>query len=380
MNCPTQTTARSSHDGPWVVGVGAGGAISSGGVSCHRTLGVGVRWHQTIRAGGRGGTGRAGPSAGDLLPWDDVSALNPARHGQAKYLGVIHHSRAGTTWVLCDAAVRAATGVTDSSDPVELRVLGAFDAGPDDVLGDDALLLATPAHFGYMSGALKDFFERIYRPCLEDRRPALRPHRERATPTSTVPWPVWRRSPPACAGIWSCRRSLSSAPSPPPISRAPPSSGPRWPPESGRRDLLREGVSEWRLSCRLAGLESGGPVDGVDDDHVGDGVVGTGHNGVSAPRWRGRRRRAGSRRWPGGCCAPPCFLSLGPDGQPVEAVGRQRVQHPDLAVVADDPQPDAQDLRRQHRAQGTPGHPVGETESASMYRSIPGDRNRARPR
>jgi multimeric flavodoxin WrbA len=45
-------------------------------------------------------------------------------------------------------------------------VRGAFDAGAEDVLWADGLLLATPAHFGYMSGALKDFFERIYHPCL----------------------------------------------------------------------------------------------------------------------------------------------------------------------------------------------------------------------
>jgi hypothetical protein len=85
----------------------------------------------------------------------------------SRHLGVIHHSRAGTTQALCDAAVTAALSVTDTATPVELRVLGAFDAGPDDVEWADALILATPAHFGYMSGALKDFFERIYRPCLE---------------------------------------------------------------------------------------------------------------------------------------------------------------------------------------------------------------------
>ncbi|MHB8467516.1 MAG: flavodoxin family protein [Acidimicrobiales bacterium] len=49
-----------------------------------------------------------------------------------------------------------------------MRVLHAFDAGPDDVLSTDAVILATPANFGYMSGALKDFFERIYHPCLDD--------------------------------------------------------------------------------------------------------------------------------------------------------------------------------------------------------------------
>ncbi|HXQ44208.1 MAG TPA: NAD(P)H-dependent oxidoreductase [Acidimicrobiales bacterium] len=84
-----------------------------------------------------------------------------------RHLGVVRHSRGGSTGALCDAAETAARGVTGTtSDGVELRVRGAFDAGPDDVEWADALLLATPAHFGYMSGALKDFFERIYHPCL----------------------------------------------------------------------------------------------------------------------------------------------------------------------------------------------------------------------
>jgi len=69
--------------------------------------------------------------------------------------------------VLCQAAVEAAGAVTDTTEPVEMQVWGAFDAGPEDVLWADALVLATPARFGYMAGALKDFFERIYHPCLE---------------------------------------------------------------------------------------------------------------------------------------------------------------------------------------------------------------------
>lgn len=62
-------------------------------------------------------------------------------------------------------AARAAVG-----DTLPLQVLGAFDAGPEDVLWAKGILLATPARFGYMSGALKDFFERIYHPCLEHTR------------------------------------------------------------------------------------------------------------------------------------------------------------------------------------------------------------------
>lgn len=102
--------------------------------------------------------------------------------GRAVGLLVVKHSRTGSTGELVEAAlegVREAESALGPAEPggdpdpgrgpvphLDTRVLGALDAGPSDVLWSDGLLLATPANFGYMSGALKDFFERIYHPCL----------------------------------------------------------------------------------------------------------------------------------------------------------------------------------------------------------------------
>jgi multimeric flavodoxin WrbA len=63
-------------------------------------------------------------------------------------------------------AVRS--GATDPSIVgVELIVRPALATTPTDVLGADGYILGTPANLGYMSGALKHFFDVVYYPVLD---------------------------------------------------------------------------------------------------------------------------------------------------------------------------------------------------------------------
>lgn len=62
--------------------------------------------------------------------------------------------------------------IRHSSADVELRERRALDADADDLLWAEAVILGTPEHFGYMSGALKDFFDRTFYPC-ENRTAGL---------------------------------------------------------------------------------------------------------------------------------------------------------------------------------------------------------------
>lgn len=77
-----------------------------------------------------------------------------------KHLLLVYHSKTGNTKKLADAVCRGAAHAEITQ--TELRVLQAKDAGPDDLLWADGLLLGTPENFGYMSGAIKDFLDRTY--------------------------------------------------------------------------------------------------------------------------------------------------------------------------------------------------------------------------
>jgi multimeric flavodoxin WrbA len=80
-----------------------------------------------------------------------------------KTLLVVFHTMTGGTRQMGEAAVRGASAV----EGVEVRLLHAPDAVPDDVLGADGYLFATPENLAAVSGLMKDFFDRTYYPALE---------------------------------------------------------------------------------------------------------------------------------------------------------------------------------------------------------------------
>ncbi|RRJ84362.1 flavodoxin family protein [Aestuariirhabdus litorea] len=84
-----------------------------------------------------------------------------------KRLLVVSHTPSPNTRALADALL---AGAQTDAPGVEVRLVAPLEAGPEDVLAADALILGTTENLGYMSGALKDFFDRIYYPCLEPKQ------------------------------------------------------------------------------------------------------------------------------------------------------------------------------------------------------------------
>ncbi len=78
---------------------------------------------------------------------------------------VVHHTPSPATRELLEAVL---AGTRDPEiTGVNVHVRPALGATIPDVLHADGYLLGTPANFGYMSGALKHFFDTVYYPCLD---------------------------------------------------------------------------------------------------------------------------------------------------------------------------------------------------------------------
>ncbi|MEO7130343.1 MAG: NAD(P)H-dependent oxidoreductase [Dermatophilaceae bacterium] len=77
---------------------------------------------------------------------------------------VVHHTPSPGTQELLEAVLLGTRA--EGIEGVEVDVHPALSATASDLLAADGVLLGTPANIGYMSGALKHFFDTIYYPTL----------------------------------------------------------------------------------------------------------------------------------------------------------------------------------------------------------------------
>ncbi len=82
-----------------------------------------------------------------------------------KRLLIVAHAPSPNTRRLLDAVVAGARHPDIAG--VEVVAQSPFDTRPEHVLAAQAIVLGTTENLGYMSGALKDFFDRCYYPCLD---------------------------------------------------------------------------------------------------------------------------------------------------------------------------------------------------------------------
>lgn len=78
---------------------------------------------------------------------------------------IVHHTPSPALHTLFEAVREGAT--TPEVGDVEVVARPALATTAVDVLEADGYVLGTPGNLGYMSGALKHFFDQIYYPCLD---------------------------------------------------------------------------------------------------------------------------------------------------------------------------------------------------------------------
>ena len=78
-----------------------------------------------------------------------------------KTLLIVYHTGGVKTAQMAEAVARGAR----SEAGVNVIVKRCAEAGPEDLLAADGLILGTPENFGYMSGMMKDFLERVFYAC-----------------------------------------------------------------------------------------------------------------------------------------------------------------------------------------------------------------------
>ncbi|MCU1657680.1 MAG: hypothetical protein JWO57_2336 [Pseudonocardiales bacterium] len=77
---------------------------------------------------------------------------------------VVHHTTSPALQALFEAVLDGTKA--DGLEGVDVRVRPALTATAVDVLAADGFVLGTPANIGYLSGAMKHFFDGVYYPTL----------------------------------------------------------------------------------------------------------------------------------------------------------------------------------------------------------------------
>ncbi len=80
-----------------------------------------------------------------------------------KTLLIVYYSYTGGTHQMAEAAAQAAS----RQEGVEVRLLRAPEAEPDDLLAADGYIFAAPENLAAVAGIMKDFFDRCYYPVLD---------------------------------------------------------------------------------------------------------------------------------------------------------------------------------------------------------------------
>tara|TARA_R110001599_G_scaffold17449_6_gene69636 strand:- start:983 stop:1453 length:471 start_codon:yes stop_codon:yes gene_type:complete len=82
-----------------------------------------------------------------------------------KQLLLIAYAPSPNTEKMVEALLKGANNPEISG--IEIRYCPPLEVQPSDIISADALILGTTENLGYMSGLMKDMFDRCYYPCLE---------------------------------------------------------------------------------------------------------------------------------------------------------------------------------------------------------------------
>jgi multimeric flavodoxin WrbA len=78
-----------------------------------------------------------------------------------KKLLIVCHAPSPRIRQLADAVLKGARSIED----IDTIIKSPFDTAAEDLIAADGIIFGTPENFGYMSGALKDLFDRTFYAC-----------------------------------------------------------------------------------------------------------------------------------------------------------------------------------------------------------------------